>query len=610
MRQILTSLSFLLCLIVNAAADKGENDNIVINRRITTYTLKSSAYAKLGSVKERDEITFAAQRVDGNAIAMTFYNDNITVDKASASGAKPQYRKATDKDIFFDDSRVCFMQVPVKAGKEAKASFELTHSDPAQFCEIHFPSAYFTRELVVEVEVPIELASYISIEPFNLTDNMKFESVPTKDEGMLYRVTMTDVAATKREPLAPSYSLTAPRLMVKGTFYDLKALYEFLHGYCPQNERPAEAVAAMAATVSASAPTQIAAIDSVARWVRSNIRYVAIEHGDYGRSPAPAEEVLEKRYGDCKGSANLIKDMLRSIGVDARLAWIGTAGDKAYSWSEYPLMSCGNHMIAAAMLPDTVIFIDGTTGLQPDGFISPSIQGREAMIEDGASYILKHTPILPFNASTDSAAIIYAIGAQGLECIATRTLTGTFSSMIENSHHAVRSTRKNELLAAFASDQGSASADSVTLISGGIDGKPSVLTYRITDPASVKNASIAMYVGMPAFHSLPVTPLSSKELKERTRGVRLPYGWKVSTVSTLMLPEDAGEISLPDDTEYEGRWFKASISYSIIEGGAVKCVASAEVIRPDADPAETPDWNDELSKLTKLSSRKIKISKK
>jgi len=611
MRQILTSLSFLLCLIVNAAIDNGENDNIVINRRVTTYTLKSSAYAKLGSVKERDEITFIAQRVNSKAIAMTFYNDNIKVEKASASGAKPQYRKATDKDVFFDDSRVCFMEVPVQAGKETKALFELTHDDPAQFCEIRFPCTYFTREFVVEVKVPIELASYISVEPFNMPDDMHFERIPTDDEGMLYRVTMTDIPATKHEFLAPSYSLTAPRLMIKGTFHDLKALYGFLHGYCPQNDSPDEAVAAMAKSVSASAPSQIAAIDSVARWVRSNIRYVAIEHGDYGRSPAPATEVLEKRYGDCKGSASLIKDMLRGIGIDARLAWIGTAGEKPYAWSQYPLMSCGNHMIAAAMLPDTVIFIDGTTGLQPTGYISPSIQGREAMIEDGDSYILKYTPTLPAHASTDSAAIDYTLGPKGLEGKATRILTGTFSSMLENSFLAVQASRKNELLAAFASGQGNpATVDSVAILPGNADETASVLTYQCIDGAGVKNTSSAAYVSLPALHCLPVSAFSDKEIKERRRGVRLPFGWKVSTVSTLSLPDGASDATLPADVDFKGNWFKAYISYRIIDGNTIKCIASAEVIRSDANPSETTDWNNELTKITKLSSRKIKISKK
>ena len=60
-------------------------------------------------------------------------------------------------------------------------------------------------------------------------------------------------------------------------------------------------------------------------WVQDNIRYIAFENGIMGFKPDAAQNVLNKKYGDCKGKANLLKEMLKLAGYDARLTWIGTS---------------------------------------------------------------------------------------------------------------------------------------------------------------------------------------------------------------------------------------------------------------------------------------------
>lgn len=611
MRYFFLSLFFILCLFSYSAQRDGRDENVVISSHITSYVLKSSSYGVLGTVKEKDDIIFEAQRVDGKALALTFYNDGVTIDKASASGAKPQYKKATDKDVLFDDSKVCYIEVPVKAGKESKATFELTHNEPAQFGEITFPCIYFTREYIVEIEVPVDLKSYISIEPVNMPADMLHETFETKDEGVLHRFTLRNLPEVKRERLAPSRTLTSPRLIVKGAFYDLDALYKYLHSYCPQEESPDSAVTAEAMRIAGNVEDKIAAIDSVASWVRRNVRYVAIEHGDYGRRPAASSDVLEKRYGDCKGSANLIKDMLRILGVDCRLTWIGTANYKRRSWAEYPLMSTGNHMIATAILQDTVIFIDGTTGLQPRGFLHPSIQGQEAMIEDGESCVLMRTPVLSASSSTDSACIVYDLTPEGgLVGHASRELSGVFCSSLENTYNSLTASGRDEALQNFLSSRTTSVAFcGVRRERESLDAPTSLLAYTITDYKGVKETNAATYVSVPALHDLPVEPLSDNEMKERTQGVLLPFGWRICTKTIFNLPENAREITIPDNAEIESQWFKAKFSYRLLEDNRMECLAEVETLRLEAMPEEVPEWNDSLNKIIKTSSKKIKINK-
>ena len=44
--------------------------------------------------------------------AVEFYNDYITIDKAS--GAKANYRHWISNDLFYVDSKVCYMDLPIK----------------------------------------------------------------------------------------------------------------------------------------------------------------------------------------------------------------------------------------------------------------------------------------------------------------------------------------------------------------------------------------------------------------------------------------------------------------------------------------------------------------
>src|SRR5690242_9074625 len=65
-------------------------------------------------------------------------------------------------------------------------------------------------------------------------------------------------------------------------------------------------------------------IKAIYYWVQDNIRYIAYEDGYSGYIPASAQEVLSKKYGDCKGMANLLTEFLKLAGYDAHFTWIGT----------------------------------------------------------------------------------------------------------------------------------------------------------------------------------------------------------------------------------------------------------------------------------------------
>lgn len=76
-------------------------------------------------------------------------------------------------------------------------------------------------------------------------------------------------------------------------------------------------IKAKVASLTASAPTQLARMKVLAEFMQHDIRYVAIELGIGGWQPHPAAEVFLHRYGDCKDKATLMAAMLREIGIES-----------------------------------------------------------------------------------------------------------------------------------------------------------------------------------------------------------------------------------------------------------------------------------------------------
>ena len=146
--------------------------------------------------------------------------------------------------------------------------------------------------------------------------------------------------------------------------------------------------------------TDMDKIKAIYFWVQQNIRYLAFENGIAGFRPEKAQEVLRKKYGDCKGMANLTKCLLTSQGFDARLCWIGT-NHIAYDYS-IPSLSVDNHMICAVKYKNKLYFLDATeTNIGFEEY-AERIQGRQVLIENGDKYMLEHVPQTAYTQNTET----------------------------------------------------------------------------------------------------------------------------------------------------------------------------------------------------------------
>lgn len=169
-----------------------------------------------------------------------------------------------------------------------------------------------------------------------------------------------------------------------------------------------EAMANKARELTAGAKTEFERIQAVGRYAQ-NVNYISIQI-DLGRGggyrPHTAVDVFNKNYGDCKDKANLMRAMLKSLGIESYPVSI-YSGDPNHVRQEWPSPHQFNHCIIAVKVSDatdaaTVIkhptlgrlmIFDPTDDDTPVGDLPDHEQGSYALIVAGDAGELMKMPV-------------------------------------------------------------------------------------------------------------------------------------------------------------------------------------------------------------------------
>jgi hypothetical protein len=173
---------------------------------------------------------------------------------------------------------------------------------------------------------------------------------------------------------------------------------------------PDAAVTARAQALTAGAASEMERIRAIAVYVQ-NLRYVSIQMGlgrGGGFRPHAASWVFAKGYGDCKDKANLMRAMLRAIGISSYPVLI-YASDARYVREEWPSPLQFNHCILAIAVSGAVsgyavvrvpatgrlLIFDSTDPHTPLGAIPDDEQSSLALIVAGSQGALIRMPEAP-----------------------------------------------------------------------------------------------------------------------------------------------------------------------------------------------------------------------
>ncbi len=197
---------------------------------------------------------------------------------------------------------------------------------------------------------------------------------------------------------------------------------------------PNESIAAKAKALTEGAATELDKIRAIGRFVQQ-INYVSVQVDiakGGGYRPHAAPQVYQHLYGDCKDKANLMRAMLKAVGITAFPVAI-YAGDRTHVLREWPSLGTFNHAISAIRVgPDThasavldhprmgrLLFFDSTDPYTPAGFVPDHEQASFALVGMADAGDLVQVPAAPAVAEARERTVEAILGADG-------SLSGSF----------------------------------------------------------------------------------------------------------------------------------------------------------------------------------------
>lgn len=236
-----------------------------------------------------------------------------------------------------------------------------------------------------------------------------------------YTWQLNNLPPIKSEPQSPSLVHLAPRIAVNyepesGTNAVNKAFANWLDVsrwatslYEPQVIIDA-GIEAKARELTSGAKTELDKVKAIGTFVQ-NLQYISIDigvgHGN-GYKPRPSNLVLNRGYGDCKDKANLMRALLKVVGIDAYPIAI-YSGDPEYVRAEWASPRQFNHCIIAVKVSEEtnaatvmkhatlgrLLIFDATDPFTPVGDLPDYLQGGQGLIIAGEKGGLSQMPVTP-----------------------------------------------------------------------------------------------------------------------------------------------------------------------------------------------------------------------
>lgn len=455
------SLIFFLLSSLQVLANKTGNDdkNVVIENKSQSFVFKRDKGENPVSIREEYSVLYRCREVRDNITFSEMYNDQQTindvevyVNKKPFRGVDIKYDYYSIRDIFYSDARICHFKLPLeKKDAEAEVTLKKTHKDPRYFTKVYFSEDYFVQDKLIKFIVPRWMKCELKEYNFAGSDIKKTVTYDSKEDADVYTYRMKDLPAIKQESYDPGVPYTYPHVLVlckeaetdsgKQTYFKTIAdQYAWCYNIVKDIADDDAVLKAKAEEITTGISGDLNKVKAVFNWVHQNIRYIAYEDGIAAFKPAKATDVMNKKYGDCKGMANLLKGLLKNIGQDVRLCWIGT-NHIPYDLST-PSLSVHNHMIAAWLNNGKTHFLDGTETNIAFGHYAERIAGRQVMIENGDKYILTNIPTVTAEQNPDKEKRILAIDGQNLKGSAEHLYKGEARSDLIN---RIAGTKKDNL---------------------------------------------------------------------------------------------------------------------------------------------------------------------
>lgn len=520
--------------------------------------------------------------------------------------------KMMSDQVFHDDQMAIKFQYPeLREGAKIALSYTEDILNPFFLPPVFLQDNYFAEKIRVTLQVPE--AVKIKISNYHMPEGYAKYSTKNNGKGIISHIWEVDsVKQYQGEGSAPNPKYFVPHItfIIEGyangsaetpvlrNVGDLYAWYSSL-----LNEVDAELPTDVKHTVdsiSAKYLSELEKAKALYNWVRSSIKYIAVEDGLGGFIPDNPGSVAKKRFGDCKGMSCLLANMMRYAGLNARECWIGTR-DIPYSYQEVYTPFADNHMITAFNHDGRWLFLDPTDEFVPFGYPSSFIQGKEALIGlPEGSYTLQSVPVVEASKNGVLISDTLIIKNDALLGNAQSIMKGYAAARFKRLYRkAEKKDRFYKYYLASGNDKFAITKEPVQTV-----GDTSVtLAYSFLLPDYVKQFEGKYMINLNADRLLAEDTFEDRKLPYERDNLQA-YEYK----HYLKIPEGYKVAALPENYKHTSDIAEASIDYAE-QNGFVFYQLRIELDQLILKTDDMKAWNELVKELRKQYRKNIELEK-
>ncbi len=609
-------------------ARKYKDDGIICTSSYQFFTFdkgKNALNDKVVEIQEEAEYEFLALKKFSSMVFPEYYNKFIqlqTFKRAVKYGSKYITsdksgidRSVTDDGVFFDDSRVQYYPIRfAQKGNMARVTVKKTYTDGKYLTRLFFNSSYPIKEQVIEFKVPEWLS--VDFKKMNF-EGSKIEVKETKKGGFTnYVFIMKEIPAYKSEYKRIGQAFTDPHIIVQIKSFESKG--EVLKGFdkvddvyswnnrlylMAGNEK--DKLKAQVAKLTQGKPNDIEKIKAIYYWVQDNVRYIAYEDGYSGYIPTSVQDVMAKKYGDCKGMANLLTEMLKLAGYDAHFTWIGTR-HIPYSQS-LPALCVNNHAICTLNLGGKTYYLDGTEEYVPFGENAFRIQGKEVMIANGDKFEIKTVPSTSADDNKIFSTADFTLANESLKGKVKVVLTGNQHTEFHQSYQELPSSSQKEYLNDYL-EFGNDNLVAGNLKTSNLNDRdiPVVIEGDVDFSNTVSTISGDKYVSVDFF------PKSLDRFipdEKRIEGYDLDAVIKFEDLISLSIPADKKFVDKPENLNLKFDGYEFNGEYTI-SGNKMVLKKALTINNSIIKKSDFPNWIKFIESIKEFNKYLITITQK
>ncbi len=579
------------------------------------YNLKESRV----EIKQVQNTSYVSNSYQVTLPIAEIYNDKVSIDNVDCKidnrtpkDFKPMDSYYSVNDVFYSDARIRYFPVFMpKKGSTAEVTFKETIMDPRYFTSIYFPEdmAVTVKEIILKIPrwMKVELKE-LNFGTFNIKKNTVYDGATDAD---IITYTAQNLPATHHEDNSPGPSYVYPHLLIlcksaavsgqNFTYFNtLSDQYAWYRELIKNTSNDNTLISARAKELTTGVTSDLDKIKAVFYYVQENIRYIAFEDGMAGFKPEKADEVLRRKYGDCKGMANLTKELLISLGFDARLCWLGT-NHIAYDY-QTPSMAVDNHMICGLNFQGKTIYLDATETYLGLNEYAERIQGRQVLMENGDHYTLGRIPVAPATQNYDFESRKLNINGTNLTGSVNHLWKGEDKEMVLAGLNSVKKEKTEEAMNRFLSDNNSSYAIKDLKISSTVNpDKDLTVGYTVDHRNAVSSFSKAYYIDLDLKKELLNAAIKTDE---RKHDYWFNYKVNVCRETELALPDGYKTSSIPSKLDIVNPDYEFHVSY-IAEPGKLNYKKTILIKNTHLSASKFEQWNKDIEQLTKTYNESV-----